>query len=424
MTLTYSQLRRDDASKIQKEITSTEDAIIQRINDRMRHKKIIDSNHAYHNPEDDIIYIGETHTNKGYIPLFSTQVKDQGYERRYMEKAKKEYGEDYKKSNDYGKAKIDSYFPEFQEDMKLYLGYLDRINKGEISIKEARLAAAGAMEISDFKGMRYTEIVGSMVDQKVKDFSLPQLGAKYQSGKIFFKIPSLTNLFDAATDLDEHETSEAVKLSFAAKLFRIKKDQVHLSWSDEFEMSGDFDVPIIPEHIRKAAYAFQKARNEKFATLLLSATSEGLSVKWNTYEASTEHFEADPATDIETKLRQFIDTNDGVLNTFVSSAYTYSQYLRNYNVRGAMQPSTNVPARVGIVTNPLGLQDITWYLSRDIPHGTIIGLDDRSVYDIQGIVKTSSYREEHSADNGIYIRDFNGVIYGIDNQVKAITNVL
>jgi hypothetical protein len=415
----YSQLRRNDAQKLQKEITSSEDAIIERINDKLRHKNIIDSNHAYHNPEDDVIYIGETKTNKGYIPLFSTQVKDLAYQRRYMEKANGD-----KKSNDYEKAKIDSYFPEFQEDAKTYFSYLDRINKGEISVKDARLAAAGAMEISDFKGMRYTEVVGSIVDQKVKDFSLPALGQKFQSAKIFFKIPAMGNLFDAATDLDEHETSEAVKLSFTAKLFRIKKDQVHLSWSDEFEMSGDFDIPIIPEHIRKAASAFQKARNEKFATLILSATSAALPLKWNTYASGTEHFEADPATDIETQLRQFIDGNDGTLNTFVSSAYTYSQYKRNLNVRGAIAPNTGVPTRVGVVTNPIGLEDITWYLSRDIPNGTIVGLDNGCIYDIQGIVKTSSYREEHSADNGIYIRDFNGVIFGIDNQIKAITNVL
>lgn len=403
---------------LQMNIDDIEGQILDKISKKSKLKSIFASDHSYHSPRNNQIYVGET---QNHIPTFDIAVKNMKVAQEYLNKYEKTGESNYK-----DKARIDSYIPDYRPFAQVYFDLMDKVADGDLTIKQARTEAAGAMEIGDFQGLRLIETLGEVVNEEQRSYSLQNAGIKFNTNKLFFRIPSIKR-FQIGQDLDENETVDPMKMDFSAKILRIKKDVAHLQWSDEFEMVGDFDLPIMPLSIQNAVSDFERVRAEKIATLLLTATQQDLgSNNWKDYEATSDRSKADPILDID-DARGTIDTAKGFLDRAASNARTFHIFLRNTYVNGQLNATNTVAEvaqRTGVVTNVPRLPSVIWYVDRNFSNGIVVVWASRSLYDIQGITKTSTYREEHLGGNGLYIRNWNGTAFSRDGQAVKIINAI
>lgn len=411
---------RHELEQIQKVFTEEDnvlfDAIADKVEKRAEHKQILKSDHAYADPTTNRIWVGETQLPSGVrVATFKTPVRDMEVYNKFMELGK--YKNSYK-----DKAKYDSFEPEFVEDYKIYDGIMKKVSNGELNFHNAQVAVAGTMTMSDFSGMRLIDVLGAVLNNQQKSYSLQNAGTKQQTRSIVFRIPSVDR-FEIASELGEHETIEAMQMAFSAEVYQIKKDMAHIAWSDEFEMVGNFDLPIMSLTIQNATSDFERVRALKVAQVILNGTDQAVTDEWDIYETNLDRSKRNPAYDFHV-ARSDIDTNGfGTLNAGATNALTFQIYLANTHVNGQLQPTEGGVPFTGVITNVPRQPGMILYIDRNIPDGKWALWDESALYNVQSLVKTTTYREEHIGGNGIYIRNWNGAIPVVAGRFKVLSGI-
>lgn len=365
------------------------------------------SNDAFWRPTKNVLYFGSDPQKK--TPTWSTPVKDLNKEAMYLKLAEQ-------KSSAKERAKYAPYLPEFQEAVKEFHDLNKKIDSGEITVKQA-----GAMTQADFQGIRLIELLGSLVNQQQRDFSLNNAATVQQTDSILLRIPTVSR-FQIAQDLGEFDLAEAMKMSFTSQMIQLKKDVAHLAWSDEFLMAR-FDQPVIDLHVQNATSEFERVAATKVAAQVQRFAGTTLPFTWLTYESGLDRSKQNPALDFNT-ARTSIRTGYGKLDRAASNTYTFQAYLINSNVNGQFQPSQGIGVGAQIVSPVPRQPGVTWYIDEELPNGKVALWDSSSLVWMQGPIRTSTYRDEHAGGNGIYIRNWNGAFALRLNQGYLISGAV
>lgn len=375
--------------------------------DRIKHKDLLESNASFYNPKDKGIYFGETkqHTPAYQHKVFDTKVYN-AY-RKLVDKAEAEGGEDKTALDN---AQYKPWTPEFAADAAKLMELNKEIDDGYLSVKKAEQRAAGYMTQSDFQGLRLVAILGQLINQSQKAFSLQQAGTKYTSTDVIFRIPTVSR-FQIAEDVKELEGGiEAMKMAFTSQYIQLTKDVAHLAWSDEF-MMAEYEQPIMQLHMQNATSEFERVHASHTAVQLNRLTAVGVDNEWDTYVSGTDRSEANPVLDIAI-ARKSIYNGNGSLTRAASNFYTYQVYLTNSHVRGLIAPSMATAGPEARVVNGVpGQPGLVWYLDELLEDGNVYYWDASALADIQGPVRTATYRDEHLGGQGVYIRNWSGSFF-------------
>lgn len=371
--------------------------------DRLRHKDLLKSNSAFFNPKDRAIYFGETDK---HTPTYTDKVFDT---KKYAYYVKKE-AEEGEGSQWTDKKKYDPFEPAFQADAAKFIELQEDVENGYLSVRNAQMKSAGYMTQADFQGLRLVSILGTLVNQEQKQFSLQDAGTKYTSTNVVFRIPTVTR-FQIAEGIHELEGGiETMKMAFSSTFVQLLKDVAHLAWSDEFQMS-EYDQPIMQLHMQNATSEFERVRASKVATQLLRLTPNNVAAGWNQQEAGSDRSKSNPVIDIAA-ARVGIYNANGNLARAASNYLTYQMYLTNSYVRGLMAQSVAIAGpNPQTVTGVPGQPNLTWYLDELLPDGQVTFWDALALADIQGPVRTSTYRDEEIGGQGVFIRNWNGSFF-------------
>ena len=163
-----------------------EEEQFQNFKERLHHEELLKSNSAFFNPKDKGIYFGET---AKHTPTYSNLVFDTKKYNYYMKKAREDGDET---SSWYDKAKHDPFTPEFAADAAKFMELQEDIENGYLTPRKAQMSSAGYMTQADFQGLRLVSILGSLINQEQKTFSLQDAGTKYTSTNVVFRIPTVT----------------------------------------------------------------------------------------------------------------------------------------------------------------------------------------------------------------------------------------
>jgi hypothetical protein len=392
------------------------DTIYDKLVKKQQHDAVKTSDHAYLDPTENKVFVGESMLPNGRrVPNFRTPVRDMTIYNELKKLGK--YRSSY-----LDRAKYDSFEDEYVEDFKEYDSLMNKISKGQMNYRQAQVVSAGVMQMADFSGLRLIDILGTVQDLQEKTYSLQNAGTKQNSNQLLFRVPT-TARFQIATELGEHETVEAMQMSFSAEIYQLKKDMAHIAWSDEFELAGSFDVPVMPMTMQNAVSDFDRVRAAKVATQVLAGAATTPPFKWDTFVTAVDRSERNPAYDFQIH-RTAIDTAGGYLDEGAMSSLTLLVYLSNTYVNGQLSsaPESNIPY-TGIVQLPKQA-GLTIYVDRNIPDGFIPLWASAGLYNVQSLIKTSTYREEHVGGNGIYIRNWNGAFIIQPTRAKVISSAL
>lgn len=391
------------ASQYQKD----ENEMYNSFRDRLKHDDLLESNSAFWNPKDKVIYFGET---RKHTPTYSDAVfdtKKYNAYRRLADKALAEGGQDLTAED---KAKYEPWTPEFKKDAEKLIELNEEIDNGYLNIRKAEQRAAGYMTQADFQGLRLVAVLGQLINQEQKGFSLQNAGTKYTSTNVVFRIPTVTR-FQIAEDVKELEGGiEAMKMAFTSQYIQLTKDVAHLAWSDEFQMA-EYDQPIMQLHMQNATSEFERVHASHDAVQLNRLSAHNLTDGWNEYVSGTDRSSQNPVVDIALG-RKSIWNGNGRLTRAASNFYTYQIYLTNSHVRGLTVPSsalTSVDAQV--ITGVPGQPGLTWYLDELLEDGNVYFWDASSLADIQGPIRTSTYRDEDIGGQGVFIRNWSGSFF-------------
>jgi hypothetical protein len=392
------------------------DLVYDKLVKKQQHENVKRSDHAYFDPTEDKVFVGESILPSGRkVPNFKTEVRDMKIynELKKMGKYRSSYLD---------RAKYDSFADEFVEDYKEYDSLMNKISKGNMNYRQAQVVSAGVMQMADFSGLRLIDILGTVQDLQEKTYSLQNAGTQQNSNQLLFRVPTAAR-FQIGTELGEHETVEAMQMSFSAEVYQLKKDMAHIAWSDEFELAGSFDIPVMPMTMQNAVSDFDRVRAAKVAVQVLLGTSAAAAFKWDTFVSGVDRSERNPALDIQV-ARSAIDTAGGYLDQGSMSSLTLLQYLANTYINGQLNasPDGNVPY-TGIVQLPRQT-GLTIYIDRNMTDGVLALWASKGLFNVQSLIKTSTYREEHVGGNGIYIRNWNGAFIIQPSRSRVITGIL
>lgn len=398
----YTNRRR--LEKFASQYNKNEDEMYKSFKDKLHHEELLKSNSAFFNPKDKNIYFGET---TKHTPTYENKVFDTKKYSYYMKKAA-ETGDET--SSWFDKAKHDPFEPEFQADAAKFMELQDDIENGYLSVRQAQMKSAGYMSQADFQGLRLVSILGTLVNQEQKTYSLQDAGTKYTSTNVVFRIPSVTR-FQIAEGIHELEGGiEVMKMAFASTYVQLLKDVAHLAWSDEFQMS-EYDQPIMQLHMQNATSEFERVRASKVATQLLRLTANNVTFGWNQLEAGADRSKSNPIFDIAA-ARVGIYNANGSMARAASNYLTYQTYLTNSYVRGLVQAQAAIVGpNPQVVTGVPGQPNLSWYLDELLPDGKVTFWDALALADIQGPVRTSTYRDEEIGGQGVFIRNWNGSFF-------------
>lgn len=415
----FTNKRRLDqmASTYQK----NEDEMFKSFQDKLQHKELLESNASFFNPKDKAIYFGET---KKHTPTYAHKVFDTKKYNAYRTIADKAIAEGGEDLNAEDKARYDPWTPEFAADAVKLNELNKEIDNGYLNIRQAQLKAAGYMTQADFQGLRLVAVLGQLVNQQQKTYSLQGAGTKYTSTNVIFRIPSVTR-FQIAEDVKELEGGiEAMKMAFTSQYIQLTKDVAHLAWSDEFQMA-EYDEPIMQLHMQNASSEFERVHASHTAVQLNRLTAVGLgSTQWDDYVSGTDRSERNPIVDIAV-ARKSIYNGNGMLTRAASSFYTYQIYLTNSHIRGLVAPSQAIPLDARVVNGVPGQPGLTWYLDELLADGEVYYWDASALADIQGPIRTSTYRDEDLGGQGVFIRNWSGSFFLRTNQgyrMNQVTN--
>jgi hypothetical protein len=392
------------------------DVVYDKLVKKQQHDAVKKSDHAYFDPTEDKVFVGESQLPSGRkVPNFKTPVRDM-----------KIYNELKKlgryRSSYLDRAKYDSFEDEYVEDYKEYDSLMNKISKGQMNYRQAQVVSAGVMQMADFSGLRLIDILGTIQDLQEKTYTLQNAGTKQNSNQLLFRVPTATR-FQIGTELGEHETVEAMQMSFSAEIYQLKKDMAHIAWSDEFELAGSFDVPVMPMTMQNAVSDFDRVRAAKVAVQVMLGTSAAAAFKWDTFVTGVDRSERNPGFDIQV-ARTAIDNAGGYLDESAMSAFTLLNYLGNTYVNGQLTsaPEQNIPYS-GIIQLPKQA-GLTTYIDRNIADGVMALWSSKGLFNVQSLIKTSTYREEHVGGNGVYIRNWNGAFIIQPSRARVITGIL
>jgi hypothetical protein len=387
--------------------------------DRLRHDELLESNSAFWNPKDGQIYFGET---KKHTPTYEKRVFDTRKYIQYkklVDKAEAEGGQDLQAIDH---AKYEPWTKEFSADAARMVEKNDEVESGYLTIPQAIKQTAGYMTQADFQGLRLVAVLGQLINQQQRAFSLQNAGTKYTSNNVIFRIPTVTR-FQIAEDVRELEGGvEAMKMAFTSQFIQLTKDVAHLAWSDEF-MMAEYDQPIMQLHLQNATSEFERVRASKMATQLNLLSANNLSTQWDDYITGADRSSANPIIDIAA-ARQGVYNANGVLMRAASNTLTYQIYLQNSFIRGLQSPVSslgNPDARV--INGVPGQPGLVWYLDELLADGKIYFWDASALADIQGPIRTSTYRDEEIGGQGIFMRNWNGCFFLRPTQGYLIGNV-
>lgn len=385
----------------------TEDEMYRTFKDNLRHEELLESNSSFWNPKDKVIYFGET---KKHTPTYSHAVFDTKKYNAYRKLADKAIAEGGQDLTAEDKAKYEPWTSEFAADAAKLIELNKEIDDGYLNIRKAEQRAAGYMTQADFQGLRLVAVLGQLINQEQKGFSLQNAGTKYTSTNVIFRIPSVTR-FQIAEDIKELEGGvEAMKMAFTSQYIQLTKDVAHLAWSDEFQMA-EYDQPIMQLHMQNATSEFERVHASHTAVQVNRLSANNLSAGWNQYVSGTDRSTQNPVTDLAV-ARRAIWGNNGLLTRMASNYYTYQVYLTNSFVRGLMAvPNTVASVEPQVITGVPGQPGITWYLDELLSDGNVYTWDASALADIQGPIRTSTYRDEEIGGQGVFIRNWSGSFF-------------
>lgn len=388
--------------------------------DRLVHEELLESDASFYNPKDKKIYFGET---KRHTPTYSYAVfdtKKYNAYRKIADKALAEGGEDLTAED---KAKYEPWTPEFSADAAKLIELNNEIDNGYLSVRQARIKSAGYMTQADFQGLRLVAILGQLINQQQKAYELQNTGTKYTSTNVIFRIPTVTR-FQIAEDIKELEGGvEAMKMAFTSQYIQLTKDVAHLAWSDEFQMA-EYDQPIMQLHMQNATSEFERVHADHTAVQLNRLTAVPLSQQWDDYVAGTDRSERNPIVDIAV-ARKSIYNGNGVLTRAASNFYTYQIYLTNSHIRGLTAPTQAAAfsTGAGTISGVPGQPGLVWHLDELLQDGNLYFWDASALAQIQGPVRTSTYRDEEIGGQGVFIRNWSGSFFLRLNQGYRLSSV-
>lgn len=385
----------------------TEEEMYKTFKDNLRHEELLESNSSFWNPKDKVIYFGET---KKHTPTYSHAVFDTKKYNAYRKLADKAIAEGGQDLTAEDKAKYEPWTSEFAADAAKLIELNKEIDDGYLNIRKAEQRAAGYMTQADFQGLRLVAVLGQLINQEQKGYSLQNAGTKYTSTNVIFRIPSVTR-FQIAEDIKELEGGvEAMKMAFTSQYIQLTKDVAHLAWSDEFQMA-EYDQPIMQLHMQNATSEFERVHASHTAVQVNRLSANNLSAGWNQYVSGTDRSSQNPVTDLAV-ARRAIWGNNGLLTRMASNYYTYQVYLTNSFVRGLMAvPNTVASVEPQVITGVPGQPGITWYLDELLSDGNVYTWDASALADIQGPIRTSTYRDEEIGGQGVFIRNWSGSFF-------------
>lgn len=404
------------ASSYQKD----EEEMYKAFKDRLVHEDLLESNASFWNPKDKVIYFGET---KKHTPTYSHAVFDTKKYNAYRALADKAIAEGGQDLTAEDKAKYEPWTPEFAADAAKLIELNQEIDNGYLNIRKAEQRAAGYMTQADFQGLRLVAVLGQLVNQEQKAFSLQNAGTKYTSTNVIFRIPTVTR-FQIAEDVKELEGGiEAMKMAFTSQYIQLTKDVAHLAWSDEFQMA-EYDQPIMQLHMQNATSEFERVHASHVAVQLNRLTANGLTAGWNQFVTGTDRSTQNPVVDI-VAARKGIYNGNGSLTRAASNYYTYQIYLTNSHVRGLVAPSSSIGLLDAKVVGAVpGQPGVTWYLDELLADGNIYFWDSSALADIQGPIRTSTYRDEDIGGQGVFIRNWSGSFFLRLTQGYRLNNAI
>jgi hypothetical protein len=279
------------------------------------------------------------------------------------------------------------------------------------------------MTQADFQGLRLVAVLGQLINQQQKAYELQNTGTKYTSTNVIFRIPTVTR-FQIAEDIKELEGGvEAMKMAFTSQYIQLTKDVAHLAWSDEFQMA-EYDQPIMQLHMQNATSEFERVHASHTAVQLNRLTAVPLSQQWDDYVSGTDRSERNPIVDIAI-ARKSIYNGNGVLTRAASNFYTYQIYLTNSYIRGLVAPqqAAAFSTGAGTVNGVPGQPGLIWHLDELLEDGNLYFWDASALAQIQGPVRTSTYRDEEIGGQGVFIRNWSGSFFLRLNQGYRLSSV-
>jgi hypothetical protein len=405
-------LKRQNSLDVNKIAAQIEDQLFEKYEKRIEHKKLAQSQEAFWHPKENAGYLGAKNEQGVMVPTWAHKVKDFA-KQKIADAILAKQGSMTALDN----ARYNPFMPEWQEEAKAYFDLMDKIDKGELTVKQA-----GAMTQSDFTGMRMIQILGQLVNQEQRNYILQTINT-IPTTELLLRIPTV-HRFQIAQDVGEFDFVESMKMSFTSQYIQLKKDVAHLAWSDEFTMST-FDQPIYQLHIQNANSEFERVKASKVATQILNFTNTQAVTggNWFDFAAGTEHYAVDPRKNFNT-ARATVRNGLGVANRAASNIYTYQAYEGNGYITGGGGTYGNAPESRPIeqmTVVPPKLPNVLWYIDEEMTDGKVGFWDQSALVRLQGPVRSSTYREEHAGGNGIYIRDWNGAFTLRQAQAVLLT---
>jgi hypothetical protein len=375
---------------------------------------------SYYHPKENKIYFGEAVDEEGRtMPTWEQEVYDLNKRKAYEIKAKSG------SMNRLEALALNPWAKEFQEDIKLFTSYMEKLGNKEISWKQIVTESAGAMTASDFQGLRLVSILGQLINQEQKKYVLQDAFPVIPTTELMLRIPTVSR-FEIAEGMDEFDLVQSMKMAFTAQYIQLKKDVAHLAWSDEF-MMAQFDQPIYALHLQNAQSEFERVKAAKVARqllLLTPLTGPNAGADLLAFETGTEHSDYNPILGFAS-ARASIDAGNGVMTRAAMNTYTYQAYALNTWIGGsALNPTAgNEAINRRIIPALPKAPDLQAYLDEVMPNGKMALWDETAGIRVQSVIRSSTYRDEHPGGNGLYIRDWNGAFFLRPNQGVLLTSL-
>jgi hypothetical protein len=277
-----------------------------------------------------------------------------------------------------------------------------------------RALEADVMTSGDFPNMQLLTSFIDILDVEQKQFGLVNAVTTKATNVLNLQTASYSR-FQITEEIGELEAPESRKGTFTTQQFKLKKSGGHIAWSDEFMMQN-FVVDPYSYASQNLASDIVRIKAKKIAAALATLTSATTPTGDFSAFANSgayDHAAYRPLLIFAGMRNEVLASYNVPIDTVASNDRTYNYYMSSPDITPiANTPQSLANTVAGSVPAPGLPPGTSWFVDNSLPDNTLYYYNRNAVWHIQGVSRSSNYRDELPGQSGVVYRDwFNATLY-------------
>jgi hypothetical protein len=313
------------------------------------------------------------------------------------------------------KVKEDPYLGDWR---KIAREYADKITNAIKSGSTSSLKSGGIGVTADYSAIDIVNVAAEMITTELRGFVLEQAVTTIATPSLQLEVDAWTR-FTGQRNITE-ATPPILKLGSVSRTsFDLPKDGTGIALSFEAQTRAVHDIYRV--NVENAVSDLKRIKANKIASELETATDVAAG-DWAAY--TTDHSTRSPYDDIGT-VTDLIYQNNGSVDTIATHDKVWRDFIGNTNYKG----TGDNPAHEGafsvarVLSGITGLEGLTWYIDNEKTATIATVYEKKSVYKLQGPVRTAVYRLEAEDVDAFRIFDFNLPKIQVAGRIRDLTSV-